>query len=173
MRSAAARREHGRPNVGNVINLAQLEADLGHGEEALRVLAELPADGTGMTAYGRMQWHEALLSAAVAKGDSALAARSLEYLHQHQADHLGVYETALVRMKQLDEAATLLIRRLQNPETRRAALLDVQRYRDPPASPATRPLRERWRQVVERPDVREAIAAVGRVLEVPLPRPVE
>lgn len=172
LRSAADRLEHGTPNVSNVINLASFEANLGRGEEATRVLSESPPEGAAMTPYGRMQWYEVQLEAALEMGNSPLAARSLDYVREHQSDDVEGCQAALLRVNRLDEGAALLIRRLQNPDQRRAALLEVQTYQDPPALPGRQRERARLRQLLARPDVTEAIDRVGRVLDVPLPSPL-
>lgn len=172
LRSAADRLEHGERNVSNIINLAQFEADLGRGDEALRVLGELPANAENMAPYGRMQWYDAQLAAAIAKRDTALEAESLAYLAAHRSAALSTYQVALVRANRLSDAAKLLIQRLGDPATRGAALADMQRYQDPPAPQAAQAVRDRWRELAQRPDVQEAVGRVGRMLDVSLPRPL-
>jgi hypothetical protein len=166
---AAQGLEHGKPNISNIINLAGLYADLERGDKALRVLAEISDDH--LSSYGRMQWHGARLAAALAKGDERLANESLAYLRKHQQDWISAYQIALLRSNHLEEAAKLLIARLHDPSDYQVALNEVQTYHEPPAPPVIMRLRERWRQVVSRPDVQRAIAAVGRVEVFDIPGP--
>ncbi|HTW39107.1 MAG TPA: hypothetical protein VMD49_11110 [Steroidobacteraceae bacterium] len=170
LRAAADRLEDGHRNVSNTLRLAEYEIAMGRGGEALTVLAELPVnDPKVVTASGRVQWYSDRLSAARLVGDEKLASQCLEFVRAHQQDALGKYQRSLVEAGRLDDAAKLLIRRLHDPQTRADALLEVQRYHDPPVPAAAQVGRDRWRQVLERADVREAIARVGRSLDVPLP----
>jgi hypothetical protein len=168
---AAQGLENGHLNVSNVINLGALYADLGQGDKALRVLAEISdADSsTLLSPFGRMQWQGVRLAAALAKADATLVNTSLEYLRTHQADAIDAYQEALLRTDRLDAAAQLLIARLHDPDRYRAALIDVQVYTFPPAPPGLAHLRSRWRDVAGRPDVQEAVGQIGRIEKFPIP----
>jgi tetratricopeptide (TPR) repeat protein len=171
-RSAADRLEHGHRNVSNVINLASFEADLGRGDEALKVLNDFPGDGPDLGPYGRMQWYAVQLAAAVAQSDEVLVEQSLKYLAAHQEDAPSTYQAALLRAGRTEEAAQLMIRRLAASSWRPAALRDLQIYRDPPALPQAQREADGWRALRKRNDVRAAVERVGRIMEVPLPSPV-
>jgi hypothetical protein len=174
LRSAADRLERGRRNVSNIINLAAFEERLGRDDEALRVLAELPVEDPQVGPYGRMLWHDVRLAAALATGDAALANASLAYMAAHPADALSTYQFALLRVNRVDEAAALLIQRLDDPVSRDYALSEIQQYRDPPPPiPSDVVMRDRLRQLTQRPDVRQSIDRVGRILDVPLPSPLD
>jgi len=173
LRSAADRLEQGKRNVSNIINLASFEQRSGRGDEALNVLAELPVEDTQVTPYGRMQWYDVQLAAALAMGNTALADASLAYMASHRADALSTYQFALVRANRLDEAAETIIRRLADPASRSFALSEIQQYRDPPANPAQQLEHDRLQQLLQRADVRQSIERVGRVLDVPLPSPLD
>jgi len=171
MRAAAERREHEQINVSNVINLAQYLADQGRGDDALEELKRLPEFSPNITPYGKMEWHAAQLGAAVAKGDIALAATALQFLRVHKTDAPMTYQSSLVRADYTNEAVRWLLQRLRDPNLRNGALLQVQIYSDPGAPPELQREREKWRQLVLRDDVQDAINAVGRVKLVALPSP--
>jgi hypothetical protein len=89
--------------------------------------------------------------------------QSLEFLRDHRLDAMALYQAALVYAGRLDEAALLLITRLKDPELRTAALLDVQRYAQPRSTLLREQARQRWRQVMARPQVQTQIHQVGRI----------
>jgi hypothetical protein len=165
--------EHGTLNISNVINLAWFYGCLGRADEALRVLAEIPEDASTLSPYGRMQWHEVRLIAAVEKGDLPLVRLSLEYMRAHQDDATVAYLEALLWAGHEAEAARLLVARLADPARYVDALLAVQSYKDPHAPPVVMRYREKWRKVISRPEVRRAIAKVGHIESVPLPSAAE
>lgn len=168
---AAEGLEHGNLNVSNVINLGSFYADLGDGHKAQRVLAQISeADSQRlMSAYGLMQWYGARQMAALAQGDAVQAGSALDYLRTHQADAIGTYQEGLVRAGLLDEAAHLLIARLRDPQRSLEALKEIQIYDSPPTLPGLVLLRSRWRTVVSRHDVQQAVAQVGRIERIPIP----
>ena len=64
----------------------------------------------------------------------------------------------------------MLIERLTDPDARRWALLEVQHYHNRPGTPEAHRMSQQWQEIVQRKDVQKAIARVGRVLDVALPR---
>jgi hypothetical protein len=102
-------------------------------------------------------------------GDVAKAGRQLEFLLEHREDSLQTYQRDLVSVNRLDEAARLLISRLENPEQRLGALMEVQQYQEYPSSPVrAAEWQRRWKAVCERPDLKHAIAKVGNIGAYPL-----
>jgi len=168
-RDAADRPENGSQNVSNLINLAQYEADLGNGDVAVDLLHQLPVDSDQMSAFGRMQWYLVQLEASVENGNDPVAQESLAYLRLHQKDALQAYATGLLADNQLDEAASLLKRRLNDPLTRDQALMEIQDYADPPLPPGKTLRLQRLQQVLQRRDVRDVVDRVGRIEHVSLP----
>jgi len=169
MKTAAARPEQGRPNVSNTINLAFLYASLGRSQDAVTTLGDLAKPVDNASEYGKMQVQLVLLRAAVAKKDAAAAGTALEALRGMQSTSPETFQQALLDANQLDEAATLLISRLKDPLLRSAALVEVQEYKMPAPSPANQLTYARWGTLRARKDVREAVAAVGRIEKFPLP----
>jgi hypothetical protein len=159
--------ESGNANVSQVINLAGLYNDLGKPTEARAELAGL-VSGT-LSPYGLMQAAIERVSSADQLGDSVDAERQLEFLREHREDSVATYQRALVSVNHLDEAAQLLISRLQNPDQRLEALVEIQQYQGYRSYPGrAAEWQRRWKAVRERPDVRDAIAKVGNIGLYPL-----
>ena len=156
---AARRPEHGGMNVSQLINLGGLYADLGLPDKAADTIVELG----NMSPFGRMQLESVKLRIAVAKNDAAAIAAAMNYLREHRADAIATWEDALLFRGKLDEAASLLVERLQNPAWRNAALVDMQHYADVTETPTEKLIRDRWNTVTARPDVQAAMQKVGRV----------
>ena len=169
MKTAAARPEDGRPNVSNTINLAFLYASLGRSQDAVKTLGDLAKPGDGASEYGKMQVQLVLLRAAVARKDAAAVSAALDELRATQSTSPGTLQQALLDANEIEEAARLLISRLQNPQQRSAALVDVQEYKQAPPTPADKLTHQRWGTLRARKDVRDAVAAVGRIEKFPLP----
>ena len=156
---AARRPEHGGMNVSQLINLGGLYVDLGLPDKAADAIVELG----DMSPFGRMQLESVKLRIAVAKSDAAAIAASMSYQREHRADAIATWEDALLLCGKLDEAASLLIERLQKPAWRNAALVDMQHYADVTETPTEKLIHDRWITVTARPDVQAAMQKVGRV----------
>ncbi|MBS0377452.1 MAG: DUF3857 domain-containing protein [Proteobacteria bacterium] len=171
LRLASQMKEGASVNVSQVINLGVLLNRLQRPAEAREVVKQL---GSGsMSPYGQMQKWDVELSAALQLGDSAEAARVLQLIHDHQDDAVSTYEDGLVMANRLDEAAALLISRLEDPDRRIPALMSLQHFDlNSPAAALPRPaeLRRRWDLLESRADVRAALAKVGTAGTYPMVR---
>jgi hypothetical protein len=163
LEQAAAHLEDGHPNVSNTINLAMLHAEFGRSREALSTLGAMAFETEGVSPYGGMQIHHVMLLAAVASHDATGVKDALEFMRENQSSTYSTFQRALLSANELDEAAALMIRRLQDPALRSAALSEMQSYRNGALSPADRTAQQRWEQLKARSDVRAAVAEVGRV----------
>jgi thioredoxin-like negative regulator of GroEL len=166
MESARQLTESGNRNVSQTINLANEFDDLGKPEAARALLASLPPDKA--SPYGLMQAAIERVASADQLGDATEVQKQLGYLSQHRDDSLATYQRALVAANRLDEAAKLLVSRLQDPDERIDALLEVQEYKRPPQGPGAAEWSRRWDAVKHRPDVRVAIGKVGNVAQYPI-----
>lgn len=146
-------------NVSQVINLAELYADLGKPKEALGSLIRL---GTDISSYGRMQEAAVRLDAAVQLGDTEQTDKWLGFIKEHRADAPRTYEAALLLTSDVESAAKSLIGRLEDQDLRSAALLGVQDYAVPVLTPRQAELEKRRRALIERLDVQAEILKVGR-----------
>lgn len=158
--------EMGDVNVSQTINLAGLYNDLGKPREALTTLAELASDN--VSPYGLMQAATERVASADQLGDAAEVEKQLALLKEHQQDSVSTYQRALISANHLDEAAQLLISRLQDPDQRIDALLDVQDYKEAVLGPRAVEWQKRWAAVRHRRDVVEAIGKVGTVSAYPM-----
>jgi transglutaminase-like putative cysteine protease/tetratricopeptide (TPR) repeat protein len=170
LRAARQLPEMGNVNVSQSINLAGLYNDLGKPQEARTTLAEVASEN--VSAYGLMQAAIERLNSADQLGDAAEVEKELALLKEHQQDSISTYQRALISANRQDEAAQLLVSRLQDPDQRVDALLDVQDYKQTVLGPRAAEWEKRWAAVRRRPDVVEAIGKVGNVAAYPmLPQP--
>lgn len=153
--------ELGDDNVSQVINLAGLYNDLSRPKEAREVLAALDPKKT--SGYGRTQVANELLRSAVQLGEAEEVERQLQYLREHREDSVRTLQQALLRAGREDEAAQLLISRLEDLNERVPALMEVQEYQTEPLPPGEQQFWQRWQAMVGRADVQAAIAKVGTI----------
>lgn len=170
MRLAASLLEDGRPNVSNTINFAMYQIRRGRPAEALRTLGPNLRSGKGVSGYGAMQVQAVMHAAAVQTKDAKASKAALDYLREHQIESVGTFQEALLFASREDEAAALVRQRLANREQRSDALVQLQEYRESQlASTYDKKVRDAWRALRQREDVRAAVAQVGRIEQVPLP----
>jgi len=162
---AIAAGESGQWSVSQVINFASMLEAEGRPADALQVLHTVGE----ASPYGDM-WVAAVRACAAEQlGDEALRRESLALLREREADNVAARTRALLCVNDLDAAAAAYIRRLANPDEREPALLALQVYLEEPHTlPRKRLLAESLEQVRNRPDVRSAVEAVGRIEETPL-----
>jgi tetratricopeptide (TPR) repeat protein len=151
-------------NVAFRLRMAEWQTELDQPEAALAALPDVASLGVE-----HLQ-HRAMIQADIAleTGDSATWDIAVATLRAHELDSPAWLERALMHKGDLDGAATVLIHRLESPELRLAALMEIQTYREAPLPPRAQSWRARAHQVVERADVRTAIHAVGNVDDYPL-----
>jgi hypothetical protein len=153
--------------VSQIINLADLYNDLGRPREARDTLQRMSATDT--SPYGVMQVELERLRAAVQLHDPGEAERALTFLRTHTNDAPSAFQEALLNADRPGEGAALLISRLADLKRRSAALLAVQSYTEGDAPPPqVQEIQRRWRALIARHDVQEAIGHVGRVEHYPL-----
>jgi beta-barrel assembly-enhancing protease len=159
MARAAKRPEEGGLNVSQSINLGGLFVDLDQPDKAAAAIVE-PGE---MSPNGNMQLEYVRLQIAIEKNDTGSIAKHMAYLQEHRTDDIGTWQRALLKHGDLDAAAALLIQRLQAPDWRSGALVDMQHYAHGEQTPAMKTMGQRWNTVTSRPDVQAALAKVGRV----------
>lgn len=120
--------------------------------------------------YGKMWMAEGTVCSLAALGRVADAAPHLERLRASGDTNHAARTRAMLCTGDLDGAERLLIERLASTEATQA-LQAVQDFTIAGrASPMTRAVEERWRQVIARPAVQQSIARVGRSMKLPLAR---
>ena len=153
-------------NVSQVINLAWMYALTGKPEESLSTLERL-RPGSSST-YGDMQAQGVRVIAAVQLHDIAAVEGALAFMRQHPDTAAGTLEEALIAAGRDDEAAQLLISRLDDDHRRTEALQAVQEYGNGVRPTVESELHRHWKAIVDRADVQAAIARVGRTGHYPV-----
>lgn len=156
---AARLPEQGAINVSQSINLGGLYAELGHPDAAATAIVQLG----DLSPIGEMEMQAVKLRIAVDRHDEAAAASAMAYLRGHRAEELDAWQDALLLRGQLDEAAALLIERLENPSWRSDALVRMQHYAETIETPMEKAIHDGWNAVTARSDVQTALQKVGRV----------
>jgi tetratricopeptide (TPR) repeat protein len=151
--------EDGHANVSQVLNLGEFYCGLERGDDAMATAAR-----TGSTVDDLHSMSQASLfhCAALLKGDKAIAAKAMEYLRKNRKDDQSAYLNALVRSNQLDEAARIVIELLASTTYRNPMLYDLQDFPDASTLPGDVAANARWKAILGRKDVREAVDRVGR-----------
>ncbi len=151
--------ESGAMNVSQSINLADLYTDMGEPDKAENAILEVGR----MSPYGLMQINYMRLQIAIERKEAENIAKYMKYLRKHRKDDIATWQRALLKHGDLDDAAALLVKRLEKPEWRNQALVDMQHYAEVEQTPIMKVMSQRWRAVTSRPEVQVALEKVGRV----------
>ena len=167
MAKGAGLKEHGNVNVSQTINLGGTYDAFGRPKDALKAVEAVSA--SNVSPYGLMQAEEVRACAYAQLGDAARYQAKLDYLREHMKDAPASLQRVLLCANDLDGAAKVVVQRLQDPSFRDSALADLQDF----ARPATDPpfqaeTHRRLLKVRDRPDVRAAIDAFGRIESFPI-----
>jgi tetratricopeptide (TPR) repeat protein len=169
-RGAIASGESGRPNVSQLLNLASNQIRFGHYQDALATLASAPDVPQSRSAYGDMVFHYAHGCAATLAGHKENAASDISYVAAHEKDGPGPAAELLSCAGNIDGAAAVFIRQLNDPKKRPAALQTLSDFRpNPPNVPET-PAEQRLPEIKARADVKAAIAKAGGIQSFPFRR---
>jgi tetratricopeptide (TPR) repeat protein len=166
LQAASKLAEDGRPNVSQAINLAGREVEVLRAKDAI---ALLDAVGSNTSPFGKMAIESMRGRAAVLLRDQPMLDRSLAYLREHKDDSPGALQRTLLAADKIDEAARVLISRLDDPKQRGEALSSLQKFPDLPEPPSSKLWGGRFKKMLERADVRAAIARVGTIETYVLP----
>jgi tetratricopeptide (TPR) repeat protein len=158
---AAAISLDGAVNVNQTLDLGGLYCELGRGDDAARAARRVEAN---INPFGRVVQSMIEHCAATLTGDKAAAARALAYLEAHKQERAPLYLDALLRENRMDAAAAAFLATLEDELTRGDTLASVQTYADTPdLSPSAVAQADRWKALLARRDVADAIAKVGRI----------
>lgn len=162
--TARLKPENGMDNVSQAINLGQVYAALGRGDDALNTISGV----RNASPFGWMQYHAVRVTALLDTPKDPRAQESLAYLREHSRDAQGTYLDALVLIGDMDEASRVYREWLADPIKRSNALAYVQGYVRAPISPRTLAWDERRVGLTQRPEVMDAIRSAGTVMQTPL-----
>jgi hypothetical protein len=87
----------------------------------------------------------------------------LTYLREHRTDSPRTLQRALLTTGALDEAEQWLLQRLNNPTQRTSALMEMQRYFEPPRPPRAAQWHALSMALRERATIRAAVSKVGKI----------
>jgi hypothetical protein len=169
MEAGAQVRENGDINVSQTINLAGFYDELGRPSDALATLARL--DPYHTSPYGRLAYEVRRACSYAQLGDTAKLAESLKFLEENAGDSPRLVFVAAICAGDMEHAAGVIIRLLNDPRKRSDVLMSLQDHASPKKSKATADseLRDkRLHELLARRDVQEAIATFGRILTLPV-----
>jgi hypothetical protein len=140
--------------------------DLARPRDVLKVLEGIDLDY--VTPYGQA-WIDAQKACAWSDIDPKTAEPLVESVRTQRDGNPGALSEALLCANRLDEAAALLVWRLQSPEHRAGALDPFWTARPPPViTPWLAEFNRRRLAIQARPEVQAALAKVGRPVTTPL-----
>ena len=169
-RQGKATTEHGGLNVSQTINLAWAQLRARHANDALTTLAVFDAPGRDVSAYGLMEMRSVQACAATQLGKAPEATAAIAFMKAHRRDNIGALGSALLCAGDLDSAAADFIQRLDDPEQRATALLELSDYDPRTGTLPPDPIYSRMPMLARRPDIQAAIARVGGTRRIPLQR---
>jgi tetratricopeptide (TPR) repeat protein len=139
----------------------------GRGADALQVLEMLPPL---TTAYADVWRQSERACAAHLTGNTAVRDEALAAVRQNETHNMPSATHALLCVGDVDGAAAVMIRRLNNPIEREAALVALQPFNriETRQMPAEVVELQRVAQLRDRADVRAALDAVGRIEPTPI-----
>lgn len=158
-----AGQEYGQSNVSQALNLSYTQLRFGRPAEALSTLSALEKGKYRASPYGKMVMHMAQGCSRIGVGQTAAAKADLDYAAAHEGDHQEALMNLQLCAGDLEGAAGTVIRRLDDPERRSAALLQLSEFDPPPATLPPTPAELRLPELKARPDVQAAIARAGGV----------
>jgi tetratricopeptide (TPR) repeat protein len=159
-KSAAAQPEQGRPNVSQVINLAEMQLDTGAYREALATVKPMDEPGRA-SPYGRMFVAEIRACAYAELGRMEEARLALAATVARPNDNRGARLKALLCVGDIADATALVISWLGDPLAREQALIELCPGGTGPHTALQVKLSKRFREVRADLAVQAAIARVG------------
>ena len=159
----AATEEGGLLNVSQVLNMGSVQVSFRRGEEALRTVSVFDDPNRKASPYGKMVLAYVRGCAHAVAGRAGNGAADVAYAKEHERDNPGVLTSLLLCHGDMDGAAASIIRRLDNPDDRAEALLELSDYDDPPVVLPPHPVDSRIPALKERPDVKAAIQRAGGI----------
>jgi hypothetical protein len=151
------------------IRIAWAYALAGYQAEALAAVRSLNI----VDDYDWMEFETLLLVIAAQQQSEDATTLLLENLRKYSGPDFWTRQWALVAANRMDEAARTLTDNLRDPDRRLYTLINLQGYVEPTAAPWESSVQERWRALLARPDVQEAIAAVGRIEKYDIAMPAD
>jgi tetratricopeptide (TPR) repeat protein len=148
-------------NIEHVLNLADYYCDLGRADDALATVAKV---GEWLSVSGTVRVASIKHCAAVLQGDRKGEDQALVFMRELRNSRPATFMTALLRSNRMDEAAKMVIEKLESPHDRGEMLYRMQDYSvRAKRLPSYVLAHERWKLLMAREDVRNALDKVGRI----------
>lgn len=150
-------------DVSLILNLEDFLVRTGKPQAALDEMKLSEKVDAQTSPYGRMVREQTRACAFALLGRREELKASLAYVAAHAADNWAAAADAPLCAGDSNMAAAAVIRALDDPNGRETVLIELSRF-DPPAHQTAleRQMDERRQEVASRPDVKAAIAKVGR-----------
>jgi len=156
--------------ISMAINHSSMLLDEGRTASALEAADALDALEPGyMSDYGRMWVWETQACANAALGRAEPTAAALAKLQGKQDQNVDAALLALLCADKLDDAELILLKRLADPDKRGAVLTALQDFEPAAPDPFADAMRAKLLALRDRPAVRKAIEAEGRILTIAAP----
>lgn len=156
--------------ISMTINHSSLLLDHARNAAALEAADKIDTLTPGhMSDYGQMFVWKTQACASGALGQAARARASLAKIQPMQDKNVGAAMLSLLCTDQLDAAEKLLLKRLADPDKRGAMLTALQDFEPAAPEPFADAMRAKLLTVRDRPAVRKAVAAHGRIMTIAAP----
>lgn len=155
--------ENGNPNISQTINLAFAQLRFHRFKDSLETLAPIVAGAVRGSPYGMMQFRSVHGCASFLAGKADDAQADLAYMRAHAEDALGALTDMQLCAGDMDGAAASMIKRLETPDERVNALIELSDYASPPPTFPQTPTHAAFAALKAREDVKAAIARAGGV----------
>jgi tetratricopeptide (TPR) repeat protein len=153
--------------VSQAINLGFLYNEMGRPEDALKAVAKLKV-GQDMSEYGSTQFQYVRFQAYEQLGKKPEAQEIVTWMREHQEDSKETAQDTLLEAGDIDDAAALLLSRLNSVEERTSTLAGIQTYAQTPRTERQQKLDALNEALLARADVAAAIAQYGRREKFPI-----
>lgn len=160
-REGIAAKEGGTPNVSQTINLGHAHLRFGYPERAIAAVAVFEKGKYEASPYGLMEMRLVRGCAHAALGNGAAVKAEIAYVTEHERDHPEALTDLLLCTGDMEGAAAAMIRRLDDPERRLGALLQLSDYDPPVATFPLVPFESKFAELAVRADVMMAIKRAG------------
>lgn len=160
-RAAMKAGENGARNVSQTLNLAHTHLRFGHPDRVLAEVADVPTGPDALSPYGEMVLRVARGCANLMLGAPTSAKVDQAYLAEHERDHPTALFEFLLCADDMDGAAGVVVRGLDDPDRRPQFLLALSDYDAPPANVPLTHAEQKLPALKARADVQAAIRRAG------------
>ncbi|ADU12058.1 hypothetical protein [Asticcacaulis excentricus] len=158
---------NGRDMVSQKINLAGLYTSLSRPNEALKEVGNVKVHQANL--YGLMSMEGVKVCAYAQTGETDKMKASLAVMLQNAKAAYPPLQSALLCAEDSDTLAKVIIDKLEDPDTRTYALMDVQNYLQRKwSTPEPLARQDIWKKTLNRADVQASILKYGEIISLPI-----